>query len=110
MQRARTTRWRSRKVMAPRRAPATKPRRAEAMDHGQDAQATRLDGVYFAAVAAFAVEHLAAFFGTHAGAEADFSDAFGVGDFVGVMHFERLLSFASDQALRFHARLSTSDQ
>ncbi len=44
------------------------------------------DDVDLAAVAAFAVDELAAFLGAHAGAEADFADAFAVGDFVGVMH------------------------
>jgi hypothetical protein len=35
---------------------------------------------------AFAVDHLSAFFGPHAGAEADFTSAFDVAGFVGVMH------------------------
>ena len=44
------------------------------------------DGVDFAAVAAFAVDELAALLGTHAGAEAHLTNAFAIGDFVGVMH------------------------
>ena len=53
-----------------------------------------LDDVDFSAVAAFAVDGLTAFFGFHAGAEADFSDAFSVGDFVGVMHVDSVLRMA----------------
>src|SRR3954463_2585485 len=44
------------------------------------------DDVDLAAVAAFAVDELAALFGFHAGAEADFADTFAVGNLVGVMH------------------------
>jgi hypothetical protein len=36
--------------------------------------------------AAFAADHLPAFFGSHAGAEADFAGAFHFADLVGVMH------------------------
>ncbi len=51
------------------------------------------DDVDLAAVTAFAVDELAAFFGAHAGAEADFADAFAVRDFMGVMH-EMLQDFS----------------
>jgi hypothetical protein len=44
------------------------------------------DHVHFAAIAALAVNELAALFGPHAGAETDFADALAIRDFVGVMH------------------------
>ncbi len=45
-----------------------------------------LNDLNLAAHAAFAVDHLPAFFGSHAGAKADFTSAFDAAGFVGVMH------------------------
>jgi hypothetical protein len=50
------------------------------------AAAQVLDHLNLATNPAFAVDHLAAFFGPHAGAEADFTSAFDIAGFVGVMH------------------------
>jgi hypothetical protein len=52
-----------------------------------------LDDVHFAAVAALAVEELAAFLGAHPGAETDLADAFLVADFVWIMHVSNLIFF-----------------
>jgi hypothetical protein len=45
-----------------------------------------LDDLNLAADPAFAVNHLPAFFGSHAGAKADFTSAFDGAGLVGIMH------------------------
>src|SRR6185295_16706705 len=49
-------------------------------------QEGRLDHIDLAAVAALAVDQLAALLGPHAGAETDLADALGIRNFVGIMH------------------------
>jgi hypothetical protein len=45
-----------------------------------------LDHLHLATDPAFAVDHLSAFFGPHAGAETDLASTFDIAGFVGVMH------------------------
>jgi hypothetical protein len=56
------------------------------IDWGEYAFAQALHNLNLATNPAFAVDHLPAFFGSHAGAKTDFTSAFDIAGFVGVMH------------------------
>jgi hypothetical protein len=64
---------------------------------------TTLNDLNFASHPAFAVDHLAALFGAHSGSEADFSGAFDVAGFMGIMHgwFPKRLDIECGRSLAF---------
>jgi hypothetical protein len=62
-----------------------------------DSAAFGLDHLHSPAGAALSVDHLAAFFGPHPGAEADGSGALDLADLVGVMHRSPTVSTSSNE-------------